>query len=108
MTTIPIPRPSPGNCARSWDRGRDFLRSSRASSPNPPQAGPPIRRAAAGDPVIPALQFGSVEVARKHAGRRIPMSAFVERYIDGSIDVDGDLQRFLRGCDGIINYRLTM
>jgi cyclopropane fatty-acyl-phospholipid synthase-like methyltransferase len=58
--------------------------------------------------VIPALQFGSVEVARKHAGRRIPMSAFVERYIDGSIDVDGDLQRFLRGCDGIINYRLTM
>jgi sphingolipid C9-methyltransferase len=58
--------------------------------------------------VIPALDFGNDKLARKYAGRRIPMSSFVERYIDGTIEVNGDLHRFLRRCDDVISYRLTI
>jgi cyclopropane fatty-acyl-phospholipid synthase-like methyltransferase len=39
--------------------------------------------------------------------RRIPMSTFVERYIDGSIRVDGDLHEFFVRRDEWASYRFT-
>jgi len=38
-----------------------------------------------------ALCFRNDGTARSFRDRRIPMTTFVERYIDGSIDVSGDL-----------------
>jgi cyclopropane fatty-acyl-phospholipid synthase-like methyltransferase len=40
--------------------------------------------------------------------RRIPMTTFVERYIDGSINIEGDLHEFLRQRDEWANYRFTL
>ena len=37
------------------------------------------------------LSFRDHTAARAFGNRRIPMSTFVERYIDGTIDVHGDL-----------------
>ncbi len=43
------------------------------------------------------LKFRDAALSRAFAGKgRIPMSTFVERYIDGSIEVAGDLHDFLR------------
>jgi cyclopropane fatty-acyl-phospholipid synthase-like methyltransferase len=41
-------------------------------------------------------------------GRKLPMSTFVERYVDGDIRVDGDLQSFFRCKEEVLNYRLTL
>jgi cyclopropane fatty-acyl-phospholipid synthase-like methyltransferase len=39
--------------------------------------------------------------------RRIPMATFVERYIDGSLSVEGDLHEFIRQRDQWASYRFT-
>jgi cyclopropane fatty-acyl-phospholipid synthase-like methyltransferase len=39
--------------------------------------------------------------------RRIPMATFVERYIDGSLNVEGDLHEFIRKRDQWASYRFT-
>ena len=39
--------------------------------------------------------------------RRIPMATFVERYIDGSLTVEGDLHEFLRQREDWASYRFT-
>jgi sphingolipid C9-methyltransferase len=41
-------------------------------------------------------------------GRKLPMSTFVERYVDGVIEVGGDLQSFFRSKEEVLNYRLTL
>jgi sphingolipid C9-methyltransferase len=41
-------------------------------------------------------------------GRKLPMSTFIERYVDGDIQVDGDLQSFFRCKEEVLNYRLTL
>jgi cyclopropane fatty-acyl-phospholipid synthase-like methyltransferase len=54
------------------------------------------------------LEFRDAALSRAFAGKgRIPMSTFVERYIDGSIEVAGDLHEFLRDRSAWANYRLT-
>jgi len=53
------------------------------------------------------LRFRDDVAARSFNGRRIPMSTFVERYIDGSIDVSGDLHELLCARADWVNYRLT-
>src|SRR5215467_7500226 len=54
------------------------------------------------------LQFRDSALSRAFAGKgRIPMATFVERYIDGSIAVAGDLHEFLRTRNEWANYRLT-
>jgi len=40
-------------------------------------------------------------------GKKLPMAAFVERYVRGEIQVDGDLQAFFRRKEDVLNYRLT-
>jgi cyclopropane fatty-acyl-phospholipid synthase-like methyltransferase len=39
--------------------------------------------------------------------RRIPLATFVERYIDGSLSVEGDLHEFIRQRDQWASYRFT-
>ena len=39
--------------------------------------------------------------------RRIPLATFVERYIDGSLTVEGDLHEFIRQRDQWASYRFT-
>jgi sphingolipid C9-methyltransferase len=39
--------------------------------------------------------------------RRIPLATFVERYIDGSLRVEGDLHEFIRQRDQWASYRFT-
>src|SRR6266478_4552518 len=54
------------------------------------------------------LKFRDAALSRAFAGKgRIPMSTFVERYIDGSIEVAGDLHDFLRARSEWANYRFT-
>jgi cyclopropane fatty-acyl-phospholipid synthase-like methyltransferase len=54
------------------------------------------------------LKFQDAALSRAFAGAgRIPMSTFVERYIDGSIEVAGDLHDFLRARHEWANYRFT-
>ena len=53
------------------------------------------------------LRFRDDVAAQSFRGRRIPMSTFVERYIDGSIDVSGDLHELLRARADWVNYRFT-
>ncbi|HXX30880.1 MAG TPA: class I SAM-dependent methyltransferase [Myxococcaceae bacterium] len=47
---------------------------------------------------------GAVEQLRG----KVPMSDFVEGYIDGRYEVDGDLRAFLRRKEEVISYRLTL
>ena len=48
-------------------------------------------------PIPQSLRFQDASLSRAFAGKgRIPMSTFVERYIDGSIEVAGDLHDFMR------------
>ena len=54
-----------------------------------------------------ALCFRNDGTARSFRDRRIPMTTFVERYIDGSIDVSGDLHELLRERADWVNYRFT-
>ena len=54
-----------------------------------------------------ALSFRNEGTARSFRDRRIPMTTFVERYIDGSIDVSGDLHELLRERADWVNYRFT-
>ena len=54
-----------------------------------------------------ALTFRDHTAARAFGNRRIPMTTFVERYIDGTIDVHGDLHELLRARDEWVNYRFT-
>src|SRR5262249_60154301 len=42
------------------------------------------------------------------SGRKLPMSTFVERYVAGDIQVNGDLQAFFRRKEEVLNYRLTL
>ena len=54
------------------------------------------------------LTFRDAALSGAFAGKgRIPMSTFVERYIDGSIQVAGDLHDFLRARQEWANYRFT-
>src|SRR5256886_15175409 len=54
------------------------------------------------------LKFRNAALSRAFAGKgRIPMTTFVERYIDGSIEVAGDLHDFLRMRAEWANYRFT-
>ena len=53
------------------------------------------------------LRFRDDAAARSFGDRRIPMTTFVERYIDGTIDVHGDLHELLRARDEWVNYRFT-
>src|SRR6267143_1209564 len=54
------------------------------------------------------LKFRNAALSRAFAGKgRIPMSTFVERYIDGSIEVAGDLHDFVRARSEWANYRFT-
>ncbi len=54
------------------------------------------------------LKFRDAALSRAFAGKgRIPMTTFVERYIDGSIEVAGDLHDFLRMRAEWANYRFT-
>jgi cyclopropane fatty-acyl-phospholipid synthase-like methyltransferase len=58
-------------------------------------------------PPSQVLRFKDDAAARSLGARRIPMSTFVERYIDGSIDVTGDLHELLRARSEWVNYRFT-
>jgi cyclopropane fatty-acyl-phospholipid synthase-like methyltransferase len=40
-------------------------------------------------------------------GKKLPMAAFVEKYVQGEIQVSGDLQAFLRRKEEMLNYRFT-
>jgi cyclopropane fatty-acyl-phospholipid synthase-like methyltransferase len=40
-------------------------------------------------------------------GKKLPMSAFVEKYVKGELQVSGDLQAFVRRKEDVLNYRLT-
>src|SRR5262249_34166287 len=42
------------------------------------------------------------------SGRKLPTSTFVERYVAGDIQVNGDLQAFFRRKEEVLNYRLTL
>ena len=53
------------------------------------------------------LRFRDDVAAQSFRDRRIPMSTFVERYIDGSIDVSGDLHELLCARADWVNYRFT-
>jgi sphingolipid C9-methyltransferase len=54
------------------------------------------------------LKFRDAALSRAFASKgRIPMTTFVERYIDGSIEVAGDLHDFLRMRAEWANYRFT-
>lgn len=52
------------------------------------------------------VEFKNPGLRRKYEGKKIPMSIFVERYLDGDIDVHGDLHEFLKK-NASVNYRLT-
>ncbi len=59
-------------------------------------------------PIPQSLRFQDASLSRAFAGKgRIPMSTFVERYIDGSIEVAGDLHDFMRAREEWANYRFT-
>jgi cyclopropane fatty-acyl-phospholipid synthase-like methyltransferase len=54
------------------------------------------------------LEFRDAALSRAFGGKgRIPMATFVERYIDGSVAVAGDLHEFIRSRDEWANYRFT-
>src|SRR5204863_6465786 len=59
-------------------------------------------------PIPENLRFRDAGLSRAFAGKgRIPMTTFVERYIDGSIEVAGDLHDFMRARADWANYRFT-
>ena len=55
----------------------------------------------------PTVAAPSIDLAPAN-GRKLPMSTFVERYINGDIKVSGDLQAFLRRKEEFINHRMTL
>ncbi len=40
-------------------------------------------------------------------GKKLPMAAFVEKYVKGEIQVSGDLHAFFRRKEDVLNYRMT-
>src|SRR5689334_17732168 len=54
------------------------------------------------------LELQATDPSRAVAGKgRIPMSTFIERYIEGTIEVAGDLHEFIRAREEWANYRFT-
>jgi cyclopropane fatty-acyl-phospholipid synthase-like methyltransferase len=54
----------------------------------------------------PSAAAPAIDLATPN-GKKLPMAAFVEKYVQGEIQVSGDLQAFLRRKEEMLNYRLT-
>jgi cyclopropane fatty-acyl-phospholipid synthase-like methyltransferase len=54
----------------------------------------------------PSAAAPSIDLATPN-GKKLPMATFVERYVNGEIQLSGDLQAFLRRKEEMLNYRFT-
>ena len=53
------------------------------------------------------IEYRDAGLARRYSRAKIPMNTFVERYIDGSLDVKGDLHQLLRRRQDFVNHKFT-
>src|SRR4051794_30934728 len=53
------------------------------------------------------VTFGNRRLAARYANRRIPMSTLYEAYFDGDLDIETDLDDFLRNRNLFVRYSLT-
>ena len=51
--------------------------------------------------------FNDKKLARRYAHKRIPMATLYEAYIDGAIDIPGDIYALLKDRDLFVKYTLT-
>ncbi len=54
----------------------------------------------------PSAAAPNIDLATPN-GKKLPMAAFVEKYVKGEIQVSGDLQAFFRRKEDVLNYRMT-
>lgn len=54
----------------------------------------------------PSAAAPNIDLASPN-GKKLPMAAFVEKYVKGEIRVSGDLQAFFRRKEDVLNYRMT-
>ncbi|HUM10893.1 MAG TPA: cyclopropane-fatty-acyl-phospholipid synthase family protein [Myxococcaceae bacterium] len=54
----------------------------------------------------PSAAAPNIDLASPN-GKKLPMAAFVEKYVKGEIQVSGDLQAFFRRKEDVLNYRMT-
>jgi cyclopropane fatty-acyl-phospholipid synthase-like methyltransferase len=54
------------------------------------------------------VTFTNPELARRWAGRRVPMATLYEAYFAGDIDIPGDIYEFLRVRNELVTHTLTL